>query len=199
MPFRLARAPSLHGNFGSGEPSQVELERLINRHKDAVYRQMIRTCGNREDAEDALADALIAAVKASDQLRDPSNFQAWLARIGTRACVRIKIRDRLTQFTPLAELEARGFEIRDDQVGPDREMEMASLKDCVLGALDTLPATYREVYVRREISGEKAEDVARELNVSLAAVKSRLHRARDMMREALDGGLGCRDLADSLA
>ena len=174
----------------------MDLERLINRHKDAVYAQMVRTCGNREDAEDALAEALFAALKASDQLQRPEYFQAWLSKIGTRSCARMRIRERLVQFTSVEDLEAHGFELSDAEIGPAKAAELSALKNCVTGAIELLPETYREVYLRREILEEKAEDVASALGLSLPAVKSRLHRAREMMREALDGGLGCRSLAE---
>ena len=175
----------------------MELERQLLRHKDAVYRQMVRTCGNHEDAEDALADALLAAIKASEQLKEPANFQAWLARIGTRACIRSRIRERLLQTISLFDLESRGFEVQDVARNPLTEAEQSALKSCVSGAIDLLPPIYRDVYLQREILGEKAEVVALNLNISIPAVKSRLFRAREMMRESLDTGLGCRQLVDS--
>lgn len=174
----------------------MEVERLINRHKDAVYRQMLRTCGNHEDAEDALADALLAALKASEQLNDPASFKSWLARIGTRACWRTRVRERLVHFTSLEELEANGLTFPVRPNGPDKIVEMALLKDCVRGAIESLHETYREVYIRRDVNGDTAKDVAVSLNLSIAAVKSRLHRARRMMRDALDSGLGCPSLGE---
>ena len=174
----------------------MDIERLINRHKDAVYRQMVRTCGNHEDAEDALAEALFAALKASDQLQHPEYFQAWLSKIWTRSCARMRIRERLVHFTSVEDLEAHGFELSGAEISPAKAAELAALKNCVVGAIELMPEMYREVYLRREILDEKADDVASALGISLPAVKSRLHRAREKMRESLDGGLGCRSLAE---
>jgi len=157
---------------------------------------MVRTCGNHEDAEDALAEALYAAIKASDQLQNPDSFRGWLGKIGTRSCARMRIRDRLVQFTSVAELESKGFELKDSHQSPDALAEISALKTCIAGAIELLPETYREVYLRCEIMGEKLDDVADSLNLSLSAIKSRLHRAREIMRESLDHGLGCRSLAD---
>ncbi len=175
----------------------TDLESLIHRHQNAVYRQMVRVCGSREDAEDALADALVTALRAAGQLRDPANFQAWLARIGTRACARMRIRERISRSVPLGDLEALGFEIADPAPDPLDAAQMATMKQCVTGAVDSLPSIYREVYVRREIEGRSAEEVSNALQISIPALKSRLHRARSLMREALDSGFGCRDLLDS--
>ena len=62
----------------------MDFDELAEAHKDAVYRQMIRACGNREDAEDVLVEALLKAYRSLDQLRDQGAFRAWLARIGRR-------------------------------------------------------------------------------------------------------------------
>lgn len=171
------------------------MERLINRHKDAVYRQLIRTCGNQDDAEDALADALLSAIKASEQLNDPANFQAWLAKIGARACARIRIKERMLSSVSLADLEARGFEIPSQDASPATEHELTMMKGCVAAAIESLPDLYREVYLRREIRGDMAQDVAAQMGLSVSAIKSRLHRARELMRASLDSGLGCGNLA----
>ncbi len=173
----------------------MELERLINRHKDAVYRQMVRVCGNQDDAEDALAEALLAAIRSMDDLRDPALFQGWLAKIGTRSCVRKRIRERLIRSIPLSDLYEFGIEVADDRPLPDETAEAQATRACVAKAVDTLPQIYKDVYLRRVVFGEKAQDVADQLGMSLPAVKSRLLRAREIMRDALDTGFGCRDLA----
>ena len=174
----------------------MDIERLINQNKDAVYRQMVRTCGNYDDAEDALAEALFAAIKASDQLKNPEHFRAWLSKIGTRSCARMRIRERLAHFTSLEELEAHGIEMPSLENNTLFASEASALKACVTGAIELLPEIYRTVYLRREIMNEKAEDVAKDLDLSLPAVKSRLHRARELIRESLDNGLGCRSFID---
>jgi RNA polymerase sigma-70 factor (ECF subfamily) len=63
-----------------------DFETLANQHKDAVYRQMVRVCGNREDAEDVLIEALLKAYRNLDRLRDAVAFRSWLGRIASRCC-----------------------------------------------------------------------------------------------------------------
>lgn len=155
---------------------------------------MVRVCGNYDDAEDALADALFAAIKASDQLRDPTTFRAWLTTIGSRACMRKQIRERLLRRASLSQLEAAGIEVKDDLPAPDLEAEAQIMRGCVRGAVDSLSDIYRDVYLRREIQGETAEEVSQALGLSVAAVKSRLHRARQIVRDSLDNGFGCAEL-----
>lgn len=175
---------------------QPDFERLINRHKDSVYRQMVRVCGNHADAEDALADAILAALKASDRLRDPSAMRGWLGAIATRVCARMRVRDRVAQLVSVDDLERIGVVLPESAPGPAAEAERAAMKKCVSSAVESVPEIYREVYVRREILAETAEAVASALQLTVPAVKSRLHRARKLMREALDSGFGCLDLID---
>jgi RNA polymerase sigma-70 factor, ECF subfamily len=158
----------------------VDYDRLVNRHKDAVYRQMVRTCGNYDDAEDVLAEALFQAYRASDQLRDEAQFRAWLATIGRRVCSKMRKREALLPIMRLGEVEVPTQAL---------ELDQGELKSCVTQAVDALPDGYREVYLQREIEGRRAEDVAKTLGLTVAAVKSRLHRARTMVRAALDASI----------
>ena len=170
------------------------LERLVARHKDSVYRQMVRVCGNRTDAEDALADALVAAVKCAGDLRDQEAFRGWLTLIASRACARSRIRDRFHSSLSLSELESIGFEPPSVEADPYSESVKGTLKACVAAAISKLSPVYRDVYVRREIDGERAEIVAGELGISIASLKSRLHRARKHVRESIDNDVACQAL-----
>lgn len=165
----------------------MDYDKLVAEHKDAVYRQMMRVCGNHEDAEDALVEALLSAYRALDQLRDEGNFRAWLAMIARRVCTRIKRREALMPIIQFSQLELGQLpETPADDPLPDEEVEKERLYDCVQKAIEQLPDIYRDVYVLREIQGVQAPEVGRRLNLSVPAVKSRLHRAREMVRRALD-------------
>jgi RNA polymerase sigma-70 factor (ECF subfamily) len=160
----------------------MDFERLANRHRDAVYAQMVRVCGNHDDAEDTLVEALVAAYRAMPHLRDEEAFRGWLAKIGRRVCFRLKHRPELGPLVELADLRP----------GPEEEAASRQMKGCLLQAVAELPPLYQEVYVRRDVRQLSAEETAAELGLSVAAVKSRLHRARRMMRDALEKSL-CAD------
>ncbi|MCW5941478.1 MAG: sigma-70 family RNA polymerase sigma factor [Fimbriimonadaceae bacterium] len=164
----------------------MDFERLANRHKDAVYRQMVRVCGNRDDAEDVLVDALLSAYQALDTLRDEAAFRGWLARIATRICGRMRHRSELRPLVEWSALEAQGWESADPAPAPDAEAIMRHMQRCVSGAVEFLPAIYREVYVMRELETRPAEEVAEALGLTVSAVKSRLHRARHLVRGYFD-------------
>ncbi len=79
----------------------VDFDALAREHQDAVYRQMIRVCGNREDAEDVLIEALLKAYRHLDQLRESAAFRAWLARNAKRVCWQLKERESLLPLLQL--------------------------------------------------------------------------------------------------
>jgi len=169
----------------------MQFDRLVRQHKDAVYRQMVRMCGNHEDAEDVLAESLLKAYRALDQLGDEATFQAWLAIIARRTCGRLKRREALMPVLKLADIAEQGREPRDRAASPEHQALEAETKACLLGVIAQLSPAYRAVYERRDVLGLSASETAQELCISVAAVKSRLHRARALVRAGVDQGLGC--------
>lgn len=157
-------------------------ERLVNEHKDSVYRHMVRVCGQREDAEDALATALMQAFKAADKLSSEAAFRSWISTIGRRVCTRMRNHPAIEQALEFA--EERGLTL-----GEDVNFDMAILKGCVREAITALPETYRMVYELCEIEEKTVPEAAEELGISVAAAKSRLFRARAMVREQLDASV----------
>jgi RNA polymerase sigma-70 factor (ECF subfamily) len=141
---------------------------------------MVRVCGNKDDAEDALAEALLQALKAAGQLRDDAAFKAWLAQIGRRICGRMRGRPK---FAPIVEaLET----VADVGPLPDQAAAETHMKDCVRTVIESLPEVYRQTYVLREIEGLSGEETARRLGITVSAMKSRLNRARVLVRHQLN-------------
>jgi RNA polymerase sigma-70 factor (ECF subfamily) len=173
----------------SHSPGSPDFDSLTRRHKDSVYRQMIRVCGNREDAEDVLIEALLKAYRALDQLRDSAAFRAWLAQIAKRVCWQLKEREALLPLLQLSALEDEGTEIAENKPGPESQMARRQMSQLLAEAIAALPAAYRTVYELRDIEDRPGEEVAQELHISLAGMKSRLHRARQMIRAHLDAAL----------
>jgi RNA polymerase sigma-70 factor (ECF subfamily) len=167
----------------------MDFEALANKHKDAVYRQMLRVCGNREDAEDVLIEALFRAYRHLDQLEHPEAFRAWLGRIGSRVCWQLKRREALMPLLQLSQMEEQGLEIPSTGAPPDSQLDAIQMKKQLESALQALPEANRRVYEMRDIENQSGEEVAEALGISLAAMKSRLHRARALLRERLDGVL----------
>lgn len=161
----------------------MQFEHLVNRHKNAVYRQMVRVCGNQADAEDVLQDALLNAYRALGTLRDKDAFQAWLVRIARNVCTRLRQKDGPILDLPFPDALVDG--------GPSAESQMVrqDIGRCVKAALDRLPPDSRRVIELRDMEGLTAPSTARELGITVPAVKSRLHRARALLRRELDSCL----------
>lgn len=167
----------------------MDFDRLVAEHKDAIYRQMVRICGDRDDADDALVDALGRAFRSIDQLREPEAFRGWLTQIGRRVCTRMRRRDPEAAVS-LEALISAGHPEPIVRSTIDDDAEMAATKRCILGALDSLPTLDRQIYWQREVEAQPAAVVASSLGISVPALKSRLHRARIKVRERLDAELG---------
>ncbi len=167
----------------------LDFESLVHEHKDAVYRQMIRVCGNREDAEDALVEALLKAHNSLDQLRNSKAFQAWLRNIARRVCWSIKSKEALMPILQLSVMEEEGMTIRSSEPSPEEQLAKQEMKWLLVQAIDALPVAYRRVYEMRDLEGYSGEETARLLRIKKEAMKSRLHRARQMVRQQIDQAL----------
>lgn len=157
----------------------MDFERQIRKHKDAVYAQMIRVCGNKEDAEDALGTAILIALKSANQLHHEAAFRNWVAMIGRRVCLRMKSNAKMQEALSFAE---------DHHLVQDsaQEMEMQVMKGCVKDALASLDPGLLEVYQLCGLEQRTVPEAAAALGLTVAATKSRLFRARAQIRELLD-------------
>jgi RNA polymerase sigma-70 factor (ECF subfamily) len=167
----------------------MDFEALANEHKNAVYRQLIRACGNREDAEDVLVEALLKAYRNLGQLRDSAAFRSWLAQIGRRVCWQLKQREALLPIMQLSAMEAEGAELESEAEAPDLHTARREMKQLLRQAVDSLPDPERAVYELRDLDEATGDEVAAKLGISLPAMKSRLHRARHKVRRYLDAAM----------
>jgi RNA polymerase sigma-70 factor (ECF subfamily) len=178
-----------------GDPAA--LEALVRRHQDRVYGFAMRMCRNVEDAKDILQDTFLGVVRSIRDFRAESKFSTWLYRIAANACLK-KRRRGVHDPTPEQELSLDALMPRPDSEGvkpeiPDwsEDAERALLRGELGGrleaAIDRLPREYKIVLLLRDVEGLSAEEAAEALGLSVAAVKSRLHRARVFVRRELAG------------
>ncbi len=145
-------------------------EELVRRHRDIVYRVALRMLGDQREAEDAAQEALLQAWRALDGFRGDSAFSTWLYRITVNRCLNM-LRAR-HETEPLMTDRASS--------GPSTEVVVESRLqlDDVRRAILRLTPEQRAPLVLRELEGCSYEELAEILDVSVSAVKSRLHRAR---------------------
>ena len=157
------------------------LERVLSVVAPSVYRFGMRMCRNVHDAEDVLQDTLIAM---ADHLRDfegRSSLSSWVFVLARSACAR---RRRSRKDQPHAD-ETELAQKADAGPTPEAQTADLELAHALSDALDTLSEDQREVILLRDVEGLTAPEAAAALEIGVDALKSRLHRAREALRTAL--------------
>jgi len=168
-------------------------ERLVERFGDRVYRLTMRITGSREDAEEAVQDALWTAARKIDSFKGESAFGSWLYRIAANSAYqKLRTRKQRSREIPMDEVlpsldgDGRHFEPMDDWSNRvDERALQGELRDVLEQAIDALPADYRTALVLHDVEGLSNPDIAESLGISLPAVKSRVHRSRLFVRKRL--------------
>ena len=171
------------------------MEALLMRAQEVAYRFSLLVCGHTEDAEDVMQDALLKTFRYVNSITEPEAFRTWLYTTVRNACL-MKRRRRVGEPSHLASLD-HGVESAEgvrpvDLVDEGARSADQLLVDHWLGArlrqaLNTLPRSSRAILVLREVEGLSTREVASVTGLSEANVKTRLHRARLMLRRQLEG------------
>lgn len=169
------------------------MERLLMRAQEVAFRFSLLVCGHVEDAEDVMQDALLKTYRYVGRITHPASFRPWLYRTVTNAC-RMKRRRRVHEPAHLVSIEggtadADGrttpVEIADAGRTPDQLALNTWLGRRLRRALDELPPAFRLIVLLREMEGLSTREVATIMGISEDNVKTRLHRARVMLRDRL--------------
>ena len=157
------------------------LEELLAGVAPSIERFGRRMCGNPHDADDVLQDTLLSVATHLGEFEGRSSLLSWVFTLARNACSRR--RRGLKNRPPVSDDQAP--EARDPAATPEERAANQELSDVLGRALDTLPDGYREVILLRDVEGLTAPDAATALGISVDALKSRLHRAREALRTAL--------------
>jgi RNA polymerase sigma-70 factor (ECF subfamily) len=171
-------------------------ERLVREHGGRLLAVSRRFLRNEEDARDALQDAFVSAFRSVDRFEGSSRLSTWLHRIVVNSCL-MKLRSRRRHpEEPIEDLLPKFLEDGHAAVpsvawrrSAEELLEIAETRTLVRAAIDRLPESYRTVLMMRDIEELDTAEAARLLDVSENAVKVRLHRARQALRELLDPAL----------
>ena len=167
-------------------------EFLVTRYEAKVYRLAIRMLRNPQDAEDALQETFLQVFRGLPGFEGRSKFSTWLFRLATNVCL-MRIRHRETEPSKLLPLEdylpkleeGEGLSMVDWADRPEDALLSKESREQMMGALEKLPPEYRAVFILRDIEGFSNAETGESLGISIAAVKSRLHRARLALRGML--------------
>jgi len=156
-------------------------ETLVRVHERRVFRVTLAILGTAEDAEEAMQDAFVKAYRYINQFRRESRFTTWLKRIAVNeALQKRQARRNTVSLDEVTEAEFKAFPHRSQQwhEDPEKLYGKQEVRMIVEDAIRSLPPIYRETFVLKDVEGLRAEEAAEIL-------KSRLLRARLLMREAL--------------
>ena len=157
-------------------------EDLVRAHEKTVYNLALRMTGNPQDAEDMAQEAFLKAYRSLPDFRGESKFSVWLYRITANVCLDFLRRKRRADAISLTVEDDEGdevqWEIPDERVLPERELERKLTRDAVRRGLAALPEEQREILLLREIRGLSYEEIGEILDLEPGTVKSRIFRAR---------------------
>ncbi|MCX5272437.1 MULTISPECIES: RNA polymerase sigma factor SigM [Streptomyces] len=150
---------------------------LVRRHRDRLWAVALRTLGDREEAADAVQDALVSAYRAAHTFRGDSAVTTWLHRITVNACLDRARKAASRRTSPIDDTD-RLERLLEPHESAEAPAERQDLHRQLLAALSTLPADQRAALVLVDMQGYPVAEAARVLDVPTGTVKSRCARGR---------------------
>ena len=163
------------------------LAELVGNYEKTVYNFSFKICRDPERAENTMQETFLSMIKSLHQFDGKSKLSTWLYRIVMNHCL-MELRKKKHNFISLDDDES---EIPEDKLIPDWSnvpsdvTENAELKRILDEAINKLPIDYRVVFILRDVNGLSTEETANVADLSVPAVKSRLHRARAFLRNEI--------------
>jgi RNA polymerase sigma-70 factor (ECF subfamily) len=199
----MAVARRSHDYSGLSDEELVTLARagereafraITTRFNQRLFRLARAVVGDDAEAEDVLQEAYVRAFTRLDQFRGEASLSTWLSTV-TLNQARDRLRRRRAKTVELEAVEqaqtepGRVIQFPGAPADPEREAARAEARRLLERAVDDLPEAFRVVFVLREVQELTVEETAAELDLKPETVKTRLHRARRLLREALDARL----------
>lgn len=176
-------------SFKNGSSSSFE--ELVSRYSEKAFNLAYRFTRNQEDAEEVLQDVFVTVFKKIDGFEGKSSFSSWLYRVTVNAGL-MKIRKRkqdksIPMEDILPQIENSSAVKISEKQRADVYTYRKEVSKVIDEAIQKLPEDYRPVFILRDVDGLTSKEVSKILNLSIPAVKSRLHRSRLMLRKKLGG------------
>jgi len=168
-------------------------EELVDRYEDKIFRLAFRFVRNETEAKEIVQDTFLLVWRKLDTFKGDSQFGSWLYRVATNtALMRLRAQRRhpeiSTEELPVDYLDNYGQLPAAGEnwaKRPDDELQSDELRRRIQKAVDELPEIYRTVFIIRDVEGLSTEETAEVLEISIPTVKTRLHRARLALRDAI--------------
>jgi RNA polymerase sigma-70 factor (ECF subfamily) len=164
------------------------LAQLVKNNEQTVYNFSFKICRDRNKAENIMQETFYSMIKSLHQFDGNSKLSTWLYRIVSNHCLMLARQDKSKTFVSINNDD----ELYEDKYTadwsriPDKSMENEELKKILDESIDKLSPEYRIVFLLRDVEGLSTEETAKMTELSVPAVKSRLHRARAFLRKELN-------------
>jgi RNA polymerase sigma-70 factor (ECF subfamily) len=169
-------------------------ESLISSYDKRAYNIAYRVMGNEEDAKDMAQEAMLRIFRSIKDFKGQSSFSTWLYRIVTNVCLdelRRRKNDKHISIDSTIQTEngELHIELSSDKETPESVYERVEQRELIKKAIRELNDEYRSVIVLRDIQGFSYDEISNMLDCSLGTVKSRINRARTMLRDKLKASM----------
>jgi len=160
---------------------------LVEDYKDKIYGFLYRMTGSHEDAYDLAQEVFLRVYKNLHAFDDTMRFSPWIYRIAQNLAVdQLRKRRKLVYLDePTGEDGDMNWQIESSDPGPEDIVEFADFRESLATALNELQPIYKAVLLMRFVHELSYEDIARSLDLPLTTVKTRLHRAREALRQIM--------------
>ena len=158
---------------------------LMGNHERRMYAVALRMCGNAEDAQDCLQEAMLRVYRAIGGFKAQSSFSTWLYRITMNTCLDELRRRKSRPSVSLDGLVDAGWSPADDRESPEQHALRGEARAALERSIQELPEDMRAAVVLRDIHGFSYEEIARQLNANVGTIKSRISRARERLRDKI--------------
>ena len=164
---------------------------LVRRYQRPVFSVLMRVVRRAEDAEDLAQETFVRMFRALDRYDPERPFTAWLFTIATRLAIdhlrRRRVQTVSLTVTEPGSTEERELDVEDRGLKPDEVTSNAEEERIAQDLIDSLPEHYRIVILLRHQQDLSYEEIAEALNLPLGTVKARIHRARALLKERIEG------------
>jgi RNA polymerase sigma-70 factor, ECF subfamily len=163
---------------------------IVLNHEKMVYNTALKLLANTDDAECVLQETFLKVFQSLPEFRGESSLSTWIYRIATNYAL-MRLRNKKKGVTGLEEVEKHisknALAAFNRSIGnnPLQAIVNSELKQTMENAIAELPPKYRSVFVLKDVEGFSLKEISEMLEISLAAVKSNLHRARLFLRDRL--------------
>ncbi len=177
------------------EGNEDAFEALVGRYQDKLVNYLNNLLHDYELSVDLAQEAFIRVYKNADRYQGKYQFSTWIYRIATNLAIdEIRHRERKGRFffynvMSFFQKDDKQFPLPDKRESPEKALDRKEKLDRLQAAIDTLPEKYRLAFMLKEVQELSYEETSRVLDISLGTAKSRIHRAKMLLREKLAGVL----------